>query len=342
MAFQEQDHGFIVVDFRPFAMQTLESTHLDYACIFENENGNGGRYDPASARLYDTREQAEAVAHNRGGKVFRVSDEQQEKLSAAFLDEHNFYHHITFRQFSQIVAEPTTKVINMTNRIVDFDTFNQQVQAFHQNAVLKGFYEKYPTIESRQNSEYRVSRGTLVTGEFFEAYEAYRKGRINADSDKLHELQEAMQQAIPVEPDEKDTQKIITSGIMGAHFISLYDQSVKGTIAEELADVYIRICDTVGGFQLRPLKGEDSFSDMVFEQTEKILKDNDTPQCLFWHCTRIIKDFLYFREPMYKDIALWLAAVYALAHQFKITLPLQIDLKFIYNKYRAYKHGKDF
>jgi hypothetical protein len=341
MPYQEQDHGFIVVDFRPFAMQTLENTHLDYACIFENENGNGNKYDPASARLYGTREQAEAVAYNRGGKVFRVCIGQMEKLCAAFLNKHNFYHHITFRQFSQIVVEET-KTINMTNQIVEFDAFNRQVQAFHQNAVLKGFYEKYPTIESRQNSEYRVSRGTLITGEFFEAYEAYRKGKINAESGKLHELQQAMAQAIPVEPDENDTQKIITSGIIGSHFLRLYDESVKGTIAEELADVYIRICDTVGGFHLRPLKEEDNFSDMVFEQTEKILKDNDTPQCLFWHCTRIIKDFLYYREPMYKDIALWLAAVYALAHHFKISLPLQIDLKFIYNKYRAYKHGKDF
>lgn len=209
----------------------------------------------------------------------------------------------------------------MTNEIPSFD-FNAQVAAFHKNAKNKGFYDDYPTLESRDNGEYRVSRANLIAGELYEGYEAYRKGKINADEAVISQL----------------------CGVMGEHgkdiFNSTYEREVKGTLAEELADAYIRLCDTYGSFHLPPVLND--FYPQVADWAQDILRLHPTPQLLFWRVLNTIGAGIYYRVPPQSHFEMWIGSVYALAIRFEIDLQLHIRLKSFYNLYRGYKHGKDF
>lgn len=221
----------------------------------------------------------------------------------------------------------------MTNQIPTFQTFNAQVQAFHANAVAKGFYEKYPTLQSRDDCEYRTSRANLITSEISEAYESFRKGKISPENAKNVDILAAYE---ATRSDEEEDEITIQA------FIMLYDDNVKGTLAEEIADTYIRICDAVGGFGMRELEERDDFEELVNIKLEDLLYQNDGNQALFWACLHIIDERIHWRAPMYKEIATWVAAAYALANRFEIDLQLHVRIKANYNSYRGYKHGKDF
>lgn len=220
----------------------------------------------------------------------------------------------------------------MTNEIPSFSMFNAQVQAFHANALAKGFYEKYPTLESRDDCEYRTSRANLITSEISEAYEAFRKGKINPLNTANVDFLAAYAANHDDEPDPITVQT----------FIRLYDDNVKGTMAEELADIYIRVCDAIGGFGMRELEERDDFEELVNIKLENLLYQNEGNQALFWACLHIIDERIHFRPPMYKEIACWVAAAYALANRFEIDIQTHVRIKAIYNSYRGYKHGKDF
>jgi len=224
----------------------------------------------------------------------------------------------------------------MTNKIPRFNLFNAQVQAFHRNAVEKGFYEAYPTLESRDDREYRTSRANLITSEISEAYEAFRKGKIQTAGTRAAIF--AMEFLAQFDPSRAGEPDQITVD----EFINLYNSFVKGTMAEELADVYIRVCDAVGGFGMRKLNEADDFEELVNIKLENLLYQNDGNQALFWACLHIIDERIHWRAPMYKEIATWVAAAYALANRFEIDIQTHVRIKAIYNTYRGYKHGKDF
>lgn len=220
----------------------------------------------------------------------------------------------------------------MTNTLPSFSMFNAQVQAFHANALAKGFYEKYPTLESRDDCEYRTSRANLITSEISEAYEAFRKGKINPLNTANVDFLAAYGANPDVAPDPITVQT----------FIKLYDDNAKGTMAEELADIYIRVCDAVGGFGMRKLEERDDFEELVNIKLQDLLYQNEGNQALFWACLHIIDERIHWRAPMYKEIACWVAAAYALANRFDIDIQTHVRIKAIYNSYRGYKHGKDF
>lgn len=223
-------------------------------------------------------------------------------------------------------------IFTMQNKIPSFHLFNAQVQAFHRNAVEKGFYEAYPTLESRDDREYRTSRANLITSEISEAYEAFRKNKIQPDKPSCVYILNNFEPQHAGEPDQ----------ITVDEFINLYNSFVKGTMAEELADVYIRVCDAVGGFGMRKLNEADDFEELVNIKLENLLYQNDGNQALFWACLHIIDERIHWRAPMYKEIAMWVAAAYALANRFEIDIQTHVRIKSIYNTYRGYKHGKDF
>jgi len=211
----------------------------------------------------------------------------------------------------------------MQNAILSATEFNQQAADFHAHAAKQGFYDDYPTVESRDCSEFRLKAANLIHGEIYEAYEAFRNGKIDVEQSTLKSLLYIHQK----------------QGL--AAFAVEYKKTVKGTVAEELADAYIRTCDTVGAMQLR------SFEEAHIEECQTYVNNyKDSFTGIHWLFTFALQTFditmginAFFKS----DIITWfLSPIYALADYFKIDLHQHVELKHLYNTTRSYKHGKDF
>ena len=194
----------------------------------------------------------------------------------------------------------------------------------------------YYRSENPRQTLRRKKQVALITSEISEAYEAFRKGKIQPAKSRAGIF--AIEFLAKFDPSRAGDPDQITVD----EFINLYNSFVKGTMAEELADIYIRVCDAVGGFGMRELEERDDFEELVNIKLEDLLYQNDGNQALFWACLHIIDERIHFRAPMYKEIACWVAATYALANRFDIDIQTHVRIKSIYNSYRGYKHGKDF
>jgi hypothetical protein len=211
----------------------------------------------------------------------------------------------------------------MQNTILPANEFNQQVLDFHTHAAKQGFYDDYPTAESRNCSEFRLKAANLIHGEIYEAYEAFRNGKIDAEQSTLRSLLYLHQK----------------QGLNA--FAAEYKNRVKGTVAEELADAYIRTCDTIGAMQIR------SFEKTDIEKCQHYVSNyKDGFLGIHWLFTFAMQTFdIGMGNDIFGkiDIITWfLAPIHALANYFKIDLHLHVELKHLYNTTRSYKHGKDF
>ena len=193
----------------------------------------------------------------------------------------------------------------------------QQITDFHAQSVKNGFYDDYPK-ESRKDEEYICSRAMLISGEIAEAYEAYRNGKIDAEEAVLLQL----------------------AGVMGEHgkdiFKTTYARDVRGTVAEELADTYIRLCCVAGSVGI---SAAQDISEELF-----ILKEDHQKSGIhtcFLRASQAATFSAY--KPIYpSDISQGIAAVYFLADKLNIDLHLHVKLKAFYNTTREYKHGRNF
>jgi hypothetical protein len=208
----------------------------------------------------------------------------------------------------------------MQNAILSAMELNAQIKTFHALAVKNGFYNNYETVEKCSNPEVRYRLADLLHGEVAEAYEAYRTGKIDVS-------QECMNDAI-------HTSKFKDLEL----FTTIYKERIKGTVAEELADTYIRICDKAGAYEIE-------FNDAAIEDIGLEVANIGEKKCihdLFFHAERMVGVWVAYRNCNSSDVAFWLAYVYALADYFKIDLHKHVELKHLYNTTRSYKHGKDF
>lgn len=205
----------------------------------------------------------------------------------------------------------------MQNAILSGEMLKEQILKFHGQSVKNGFYDDYPK-ESRRTEKYVCSRAMLIAGEIAEAYEAYRAGKVDVSVDALGTLQHTLH----------------TQGL--AAFASDYKKSVKGTVAEELADTYIRLCCVAGSVEI--------YGAPDLAQELAILKGetkNSGIHGLFHKASRGI-DIGSYNAICSGEIAVSLAYVYLLADYLKIDLHRHVELKHLYNTTRSYKHGKDF
>lgn len=206
----------------------------------------------------------------------------------------------------------------MQNAILSAPLLKAQIESLHAQSVKNGFYDDYPTQESRQTEEFICSRAMLISSEISEAYEAFRSGKIDADEAVLLQLR----------------------GVMGEHgkdiFKTTYARDVKGTVAEELADTYIRLCCVAGAVGI--YHAEDVGEELYIMKDD--YKDNGIHACFLRASQNAT--FSCYRPIHASDISQGLAAVYFLADKLQIDLHLHVKLKAFYNTTREYKHGRKF
>lgn len=223
----------------------------------------------------------------------------------------------------------------MRNLIFSGEILKEQILKFHGQSVKNGFYDDYPTQESRQTKEYIFSRAMLIAGEIAEAYEAHRAGKIDVSVDVFNTLQSILDaQNLPIHAD--------VQGLPS--YADAYKAYVKGTVAEELADTYIRICCVAGSVEIYRAP------DLV--QEVAILKNagkNSGIHALFFGASQSVglNCYNYTKPSGYEfihksDITRALAAVYLLADYLQIDLHKHVELKHLYNTTREYKHGKNY
>lgn len=104
------------------------------------------------------------------------------------------------------------------------------VQNAHSSACLKGFWDKPKEIGTQL---------MLITSELGEALDADREGR-HANLETFYKRLQELNDSVP--QDHPDREKILNE-----NFINTFKLHVKDTVADELADALIRICDTAGG-----------------------------------------------------------------------------------------------
>ncbi len=215
----------------------------------------------------------------------------------------------------------------MQNLIFSGEMLKEQILKFHGQSVKNGFYDDYPTQESRQTEEYICSRAMLIAGEIAEAYEAHRAGKIDVSADVFNTLQSVL-----------DAQKLpIHADVQGLpSYADAYKAYVKGTVAEELADTYIRICCVAGSVEI--------YGAPYLVQKVAVIKE-ETKKCgihALFHAAFQEMNIASCKFIFSDEIATCLAHVYLLADYLQIDLHKHVELKHIYNTTREYKHGKNY
>lgn len=169
----------------------------------------------------------------------------------------------------------------------------------YKTACEHGFHD-----EELSNEHYLC----LVISELMEAVEADRKGkRFNKDAKDTYEL------------------------IQNIKFCKvIYDNYIKGSIEEELADAVIRLLDLCG---LRKIKLEnDCLDDEVLEEYSHIFIGKTFTESIF-NITKNLID---------RDISYSLIKIFGLAKHMNIDLLWHIEQKMRYNELKENKHGKKY
>lgn len=215
----------------------------------------------------------------------------------------------------------------MQNAILSAATLKAQIESFHAQSAKNGFYDDYPTQESRQTEEFICSRAMLISGEIHEAYEAFRSGKTDVSADVFSILQRILDaQNLPIYADAQGLPS----------YADAYKEYVKGTVAEELADTYIRLCCVAGAVEI--YHAEDVSEELYILKDDH--KDNGIHACFLRASQNAT--FSCYRPIHASDISQGLAAVYFLADKLQIDLHLHVKLKAFYNTTREYKHGRKF
>lgn len=167
----------------------------------------------------------------------------------------------------------------------------------YQCAVLHGWHE-----EKKSNRHWLC----LVISELMEAVEADRKGR-HANVNMYHEICRSYIPSIPKK-----------NGFIFAH-----EETIKGTVEEELADACIRLFDYAGvtGYDLDDFDYNESDTDNYSEMTFTESMYNITNYIMEW------------------DITVVLDEIFAFCRDRNIDIFWHIKQKMKYNELRPYKHG---
>ena len=169
-------------------------------------------------------------------------------------------------------------------------------KAYH-CAVAHGWHE-----EKKSNRHWLC----LVISELMEAVEADRKGK-HANINMYHEICRSYIPSIPKK-----------NG-----FIFSYEETIKGTVEEELADACIRLFDYAGvtGYDLDDFDYNESDTDDYSEMTFIESMYNITNYIMEW------------------DITVVLDEIFAFCRNRNIDIFWHIKQKMKYNELRPYKHG---
>lgn len=217
---------------------------------------------------------------------------------------------------------------------------NQKIKESHENAVEKGFYKcnncygqgyfpngdgtfLMPKINCQKCNETGIYRNIgellmLIITELSEAVEAHRKNKF-ADFDNIEMLH-----------DDIGVYKI------DSICISYFEESIKDTFEDELANTFIRLFDLCGyiKFDLSQFKkhehtitfNSDNICDMIYRLTSLVsrIHNFEGKQLRHFFILHFFAHLLYF------------------CNQQNIDIKKHIELKMAYNKTRPHKHGKEY
>lgn len=186
---------------------------------------------------------------------------------------------------------------HLKSDITSVTNLNKLRDKAYQCAVLHGWHE-----EKKSNRHWLC----LVISELMEAVEADRKGR-HANVNMYHEICRSYIPSIPKK-----------NG-----FIFAYEETIKGTVEEELADACIRLFDYAGvtGYDLDDFDYNESDTDNYSEMTFTESMYNITNYIMEW------------------DITVVLDEIFAFCRDRNIDIFWHIEQKMKYNELRPYKHG---
>ena len=185
----------------------------------------------------------------------------------------------------------------------------------HQLAKDKGFWD-----EPRNQGECLM----LAISELGEAQEAHRKGRTGDLAKYI-----------------ADTNELSKNPQYAKFQPATFQELVKDTVGDELADAYIRLCDFAGG--------TDAIAEEVADWTQSIRAHYFSGPDNFGEALLEISDYVIMartangRAPHRdKAIAGALARIESLALRQGIDLETHINLKLAYNQSRERLHGKKY
>lgn len=118
--------------------------------------------------------------------------------------------------------------------------------------------------------------------------------------------------------------------IWNMSYYESFNQHIKDTVEDELADVCIRIFDLAG------YKNID-LNDAMLEVTDNICPSGTFTENIY-RAVRVLSA----REPLGVSLARTLTRILKIAEQDDIDIERHIQLKMDYNKGREYKHGKKY
>lgn len=182
---------------------------------------------------------------------------------------------------------------------MNLNKLNELSKQAHEQAVKNGFWD-----ESLSDEHYL----SLVICELAEAIEADRIGK-RASFVGIVETIEAFR-------------------LSEKFGVNHFNDHIKGTIEEELADAYIRLLSLAGGRNIN------------IERV--LLKHPNTNKTFTENIFRIMKELVYYRWSFSERIEFALLNILELAESMNINLEIFVELKMMYNETREYKHGKQY
>lgn len=118
--------------------------------------------------------------------------------------------------------------------------------------------------------------------------------------------------------------------IWNMSYYESFNQHIKDTVEDELADVCIRIFDLAG------------YKNIDLDEAMKKVDDNICPSGTFTEKIYRAVRVLSVREPLGVSLARTLTRILKIAEQDEIDIERHIQLKMAYNQGRKYKHGKKY
>lgn len=191
------------------------------------------------------------------------------------------------------------------------EQLNNDAKRLYGVAKSKGFYDAYPEPADRLKDGFVNQKLMLIVTEVAEAYESFRANKIDASKEESDNLFD-------------NHQKLIEEG----KYSETYNKTVKGTVAEELADIYIRTCDLAGATETELFADENQI-DVDSSRIDDIFR-RLTHTCVSWQISMSMRlsDIISYTE--------------RIAKYFNVDLEKHIELKNFRNKEREYMHGKIF